>query len=70
MKQKVYWVVGLLHIVCYYIFRKFVKEIDEDLVRFSGGKLVLDSLLPSCIEKSIELFSIIDYLRASQSCLI
>ena len=36
MKQNLYWIVAIFHILCYVFYRARIKEIDEDLIRFSG----------------------------------
>lgn len=37
--MSIYWFVGILHVLCYVFFRKRIREIDEDLLRYvSNGK--------------------------------
>lgn len=35
----IYWVLGLPHILCYIIYCRRIKEIDEDLVTYTDGKI-------------------------------
>lgn len=44
MKQKIYWLVSGFHILCYILYHKKIREIDEDLIRFSGGHMELNPL--------------------------
>lgn len=37
MKRKLYYFFGVFHILCYCFYHRRIKEIDEDLFRFTGG---------------------------------
>lgn len=34
----IYWILGLPHILCYMIYRRKIKEIDEDLMTYTSGR--------------------------------
>lgn len=40
-----YYVIGLLHIIVYVLYRKSIKEIDEDLVRYTNGRIGVSAFL-------------------------
>lgn len=66
MKQKIYWLVSGLHILCYILYHNKIREIDEDLIRFSGGHMELNPLSASYFEKNTVLHFIIDYHSIGQ----
>lgn len=51
MKRKLYWLVSGLHIVCYCLYRKRRKEIDEDLSKFTKGGVGIKAFVEQLFRK-------------------
>lgn len=51
MRQKIYWLVSGFHILCYILYHKKIREIDEDLIRFSGGAYGIKSFVSQLFRK-------------------
>ena len=49
--NSIYWVVGIVHILCYICLHNKIKEIDEDLIRYTQGKTGVKAFVSQLFRK-------------------